>query len=184
ENGFLLAPGPLQVTHMHTNLVGQHVFLLYPALGLCCRPFCLWGRALLARLSDNGQELPLVFRCVDLDIAEDGAVGQCDLPQCEVTTPTAAGSIQRLFQVHDIPLSESFERLGECHSHGLGNQPRTVPFDHLESADKEAGTDHTKEVRRHTKADVESSGTMQKKGLWHEGDTSNDTFLKAVSGYR
>src|ERR1700754_937872 len=51
-------------------------------------------------------------------------------------------------------------------------------------AHKEAGADDTEQVGRHAEADVESGGAMQEKGLWHEGDTSNDTFLKAVSGYR
>jgi hypothetical protein len=59
-----------------------------------------------------------------------------------------------------------------------------VTFDHLQRADEEAGADDAKEVSRHTEADVESGGAMQEKGLWHEGDTSNDTFLEAVSGYR
>jgi len=53
-----------------------------------------------------------------------------------------------------------------------------------QAADKEVGANHGQQVRRHTKADVESGRAMQEKGLWHEGDTSNDTFLKAVSGYR
>jgi hypothetical protein len=54
----------------------------------------------------------------------------------------------------------------------------------MHRSNEEAGADDAKEVSRHTKADVESSRAMQEKGLWHEGDTSNDTFLKAVSGYR
>jgi hypothetical protein len=59
-----------------------------------------------------------------------------------------------------------------------------VTFDHLQRADEEAGADDAEEVGRHTEADVESGWAMQEKGLWHEGDTSNDTFLKAVSGHR
>jgi 3-methyladenine DNA glycosylase Tag len=54
----------------------------------------------------------------------------------------------------------------------------------VQGADKEARADDTEQVRRHTEADIESGGAMKEKGFWHEGDTSNDTFLKAVSGYR
>jgi len=54
----------------------------------------------------------------------------------------------------------------------------------MHRSNNKARADDAKEVRRHTEADIESSGAMQEEGLWHEGDTSNDTFFKAVSRYR
>ena len=47
---------------------------------------------------------------------------------------------------------------------------------------KEPGTDDAQEVHGHTEADVESRRAMQKEGLWPEGDTTNDTFLKGRDG--
>lgn len=82
-------------------------------------------------------------------------------------------------------LADDVEERGRLFAgHALGNQTRTVTLAHPQRANKEAGANDGQQVRTHTKADVESSGTKQKKGLWHEGDTSNDTFLKAVPGYR
>lgn len=56
-------------------------------------------------------------------------------------------------------------------------------LDHLERANQETGTDDRQEVGGHAEADVESGSAMQEKRLGHGGKTSNDTFLKAISGH-